>query len=174
MKSTICKLMAMCFLATSLVAFAQSSSGSQDEMKKDDAMKQDSMKKDDMSKEEMKKGKKTKKDKKDKKDKGSQDDVNTEVFSTAVANSTNIRLSNPRSPRRVSIETSERGRFATLATMPINHNESASALWAGACRPDFSFSSSPSRIRTTSRRFTLRVAVRGNSSSVKCSTYMRL
>jgi pentapeptide MXKDX repeat protein len=50
MKSTICKLMAMCFLATSLVAFAQSSSGSQDEMKKDDAMKQDSMKNHDMSK----------------------------------------------------------------------------------------------------------------------------
>lgn len=42
MKKLICRLMAMCFLAVSLAAFAQSGDNmSQDNMKKDDNMKHD-------------------------------------------------------------------------------------------------------------------------------------
>jgi len=45
MRKTICKLMAMCFLAVSLAAFAQSGDNmKQDSMKHDDMKQDDSMK----------------------------------------------------------------------------------------------------------------------------------
>jgi pentapeptide MXKDX repeat protein len=66
MRKTICKLMAMCFLAVSLAAFAQSGDNmKQDSMKHDD-MKQDQMNNGQMKKDEMKKDKKSKQTKKDK------------------------------------------------------------------------------------------------------------
>jgi hypothetical protein len=87
----------------------------------------------------------------------------------AEASSTNIRLSKPSSPSRESSETWERGRAETCATRP----KSQSASWC--CSRGAVFSVMPARfdsssdwiILTTSRRFTLRVAVRGSSSSVK-------
>jgi len=66
MKKMIGRLMAMCLLAVSLAAFAQSGDNmKQDSMKHDD-MKQDQMNNDQMKKDEMKRNKKSKKTKKDK------------------------------------------------------------------------------------------------------------
>jgi pentapeptide MXKDX repeat protein len=66
MKKMIGRLMAMCLVAVSLAAFAQSGDNmKQDSMKHDD-MNQDQMKNDSMKKDEMKKDKKSKKTKKDK------------------------------------------------------------------------------------------------------------
>ena len=76
MKKMIGKVMAMCLVAVSLAAFAQSGDNmKQDSMKHDD-MKQDQMNNDQMKKDEMKKDRKSKKTKKDnmKKDDMKKDD----------------------------------------------------------------------------------------------------